>query len=96
MADDAGFAVALTIREQLLKDALLIAYSSNDFPRKLNTEKLPGGLLPGGHQMRAARASSTSGRPFDSVPCHSAFDKTPYWRQAVSLGDAMAASPQLG
>ncbi len=44
MADDAGFAVALTVRESLLNNALLVAYVANSFPRRLN---VPGGL-PGG------------------------------------------------
>jgi hypothetical protein len=48
MSDGAGFAVALTLRQQLLQNALLIAYANNKFPRTLNTTSLPGGLLPGG------------------------------------------------
>jgi len=47
MADDAGFAVALTIREHLLNDALLVSYAGNGFPRTLNSAQFPGGL-PGG------------------------------------------------
>jgi hypothetical protein len=48
MLDGAGFAVALTLRQQLLQDALLIAYANSNFPRTLNTASFPGGLLPGG------------------------------------------------
>jgi hypothetical protein len=48
MSDDAGFAVALTLRQQLLQNSLLIAYANGAFPRTLNTATLPGGLLPGG------------------------------------------------
>lgn len=48
MSVGAGFAVALTLRQQLLQNALLIAYANNKFPRTLNTASLPGGLLPGG------------------------------------------------
>ena len=42
MADDAGFAAALTIRERLLNNALLLAYTSGGFPRSLSVP-LPGG-----------------------------------------------------
>jgi len=45
MADDAGFAVALTIREQLLRDALLVAYGGGGFPHTLKTAGFGG--LPG-------------------------------------------------
>jgi len=41
MADDAGFAVALTIREHVLNDALLLAYAG-DLPAFLNLP-VPGG-----------------------------------------------------
>jgi hypothetical protein len=41
MAADAGFAVALTIRERLFNDALLIAYTSGGFPSRLALQ-LPG------------------------------------------------------
>ncbi len=33
MADDAGFGVALTIRQSVLNDALLVAYDTKNFPR---------------------------------------------------------------
>ena len=46
MADDAGFAVAITIREHLLNDALRVAYAGSGFPRTLATAALGG--LPGG------------------------------------------------
>ena len=36
MTDDAGFAVALTIRQRLLNDGILIAYADDSFPRTLN------------------------------------------------------------
>jgi hypothetical protein len=42
MADDAGFAVALTIRERVFNDALLIAYAGGDFPRSLETQLADG------------------------------------------------------
>jgi hypothetical protein len=42
MADDAGFAVAVTLRERLLNDAVLIAYSGDAFPRSL-AHDLPDG-----------------------------------------------------
>jgi hypothetical protein len=45
MADDAGFAVALTLREQLLRDALAVAYGSGGFPHTLNSADFGG--LPG-------------------------------------------------
>src|SRR5437764_8121693 len=45
MAEDAGFAVALTMREQLLRDALRVAYGGGDFPRTLKTADFGG--LPG-------------------------------------------------
>lgn len=35
MAADGGFAVAITIRERLLNDALLVAYAGDGFPRAL-------------------------------------------------------------
>ena len=38
MADDAGFAVALTIREHLINDALLLAYAGTGFPRSLQLD----------------------------------------------------------
>jgi hypothetical protein len=46
MADDAGFAVALTVRGQLLSNALSGAYADNKFPRTLDTTQFGG--LPGG------------------------------------------------
>jgi hypothetical protein len=36
MAEDAGFAVAVTIRENVINKALLTSYTKNTFPRKLN------------------------------------------------------------
>ena len=45
MADEAGFAVALTIREQLLRDALRVAYGGGGFPHTLKTADFGG--LPG-------------------------------------------------
>ena len=39
MADDAGFAVALTIREHLINDALLLAYAGTGFPRSLSARR---------------------------------------------------------
>ena len=47
MTDSGGFAVALTIREELLRDALLVAYGGGDFPHTLNTG---AGGLPGSPQ----------------------------------------------
>jgi hypothetical protein len=38
MADDAGFAVALTLRERLLNDGVLIAYAGGGFPHSLATD----------------------------------------------------------
>lgn len=48
MADDAGFAFALTIRESLFNNALLAGYADGTFPRRLSTAVFPGGQLPGG------------------------------------------------
>ena len=45
MADDAGFAVALTLREQLLQDALQVAYGGGGFPHTLKSADFGG--LPG-------------------------------------------------
>ena len=42
MTDDAGFAVAITIREHVLNDALLVAYTSGSFPHAL-AAAVPGG-----------------------------------------------------
>ena len=42
MADDAGFAAALTIREGTLSDALLLAYANDDFPRGIDAPLLEG------------------------------------------------------
>jgi hypothetical protein len=42
VADDAGFAVALTIRQRLLNNGVLIAYTGDSFPRTLNYD-LPYG-----------------------------------------------------
>jgi hypothetical protein len=45
---DAGFAVAITLRENLLNDAALIAYAGGTFPRSLDTSKFPPDYqLPG-------------------------------------------------
>jgi hypothetical protein len=44
----AGFAVALTLREKLLNDAVLVAYAGGTFPRTLDTSQFPGGELPDG------------------------------------------------
>jgi hypothetical protein len=41
MAEDAGFAVAITIRESLINDALLTSYAKHTFPRTL-THDVPG------------------------------------------------------
>ena len=48
MASDAGFAVALTLRQQLLQNSLLVAYANDKFPHVLDTSLFPGGQLPGG------------------------------------------------
>ena len=40
MADDAGFAVALTIRQRLLNDGILVAYAGDSFPRTLSHDLL--------------------------------------------------------
>jgi hypothetical protein len=54
MGDDAGFAAAITLREGLLKDVILVAYAGGSFPRTLDTSKFPSdgqqpaGQLPGG------------------------------------------------
>ncbi len=48
MAYDAGFAVALAVREQVLSTLLLSAYASGDFARTLDTSALPGGGIFGG------------------------------------------------
>ena len=45
MAEDAGFAVAVTIRENLINNALLTSYAKNTFPRTLNHD-VPGTTLP--------------------------------------------------
>ena len=45
MADDAGFAVALTLREQLFNDAILVAYAADQFPRTLKADLPPA--VPG-------------------------------------------------
>ena len=42
MADHAGFAAAVTVREQVLNVALLAAYGNGSFPRELKAD-LPGG-----------------------------------------------------
>ena len=42
MSDHAGFAAAVTVREQVLKTALLAAYANGSFPTVLATD-LPGG-----------------------------------------------------
>lgn len=42
MADHAGFAAAVTVREQVLNVALLAAYGNGSFPRQLKAD-LPGG-----------------------------------------------------
>src|SRR5215813_1597870 len=41
MPEDAGFAVAVTVRESLINNALLTSYAKNTFPRRLSHE-LPG------------------------------------------------------
>ena len=48
MAYDAGFAVALTLREQFINDMLLAAYANGQFRRRLGTYELPSNQLPGG------------------------------------------------
>jgi hypothetical protein len=45
MVHHAGFAAALTMREGLLDDALMLAYASGDFPHQLRAD-LPGGPPP--------------------------------------------------
>jgi hypothetical protein len=47
MADDAGFAVAITIRQSLLNNAILTSYARGSFPHTLSTIDFSGGL-PGG------------------------------------------------
>jgi hypothetical protein len=42
VADDAGFAVAVTLRDSLLNNAILVAYANDDFPRTLNHAVLDG------------------------------------------------------
>lgn len=42
MSDDAGFAVAITVRQNLLNNAILIAYASDTFPHTLSHD-LPDG-----------------------------------------------------
>jgi hypothetical protein len=42
VSDDAGFAAALTLRERVLSDALLLAYANDDFPRGFDAPVLEG------------------------------------------------------